>query len=208
MELMKKAPKQASNKADDKEMSEMPRTSGHLVDLIRKEDPIVKYPDPVLREVSKPVMKFSDDLPEFVQKMGEIMRAANGVGLAAPQLGILQRVIVYDIGEGFHALVNPKILRARGEQLDPPEGCLSLPGLRGIVKRANEVVVKGFDEHGKPVRIRGEGYTARVIQHEVDHLDGILFIDEGRADPKSLHWATAEELDEEREEGTYEMSRE
>src|SRR5579884_3218837 len=169
-----------------KEMSQMPKVNGRLADMIRKEDPIVKYGDPVLREVSKPVAKIGEDMAEFVQRMGEIMRDANGVGLAAPQLGIAQRVIVYDIGEGFHALINPKILRAKGEQVDPPEGCLSLPGLRGIVKRANEVVVKGLDEHGKPVRIRGEGYTARVIQHEIDHLDGILFID--RADPKSLHW--------------------
>src|SRR5579883_423765 len=206
METTKKTPEAAQNIAEDKEKSEMPKPSGRLVDLIRKEAPIIKYGDPVLREVSKPVTKVPEDMPEFVKQMEEIMRAANGVGLAAPQLGILQRVIVYDIGEGFHALINPKILSARGEQMDPPEGCLSLPGLRGVVKRANEVVVKGLDEHGKPVRIRGEGYTARVIQHEVDHLDGILFID--RADPKSLHWATAEELEEEREEGSYEMTRE
>lgn len=185
----------------------MAKISGRLVDQISSDDdPIVKYGDPVLREVSKPVAKFTEDLPQFVERMGQIMRNANGVGLAAPQLGILQRVIVYDIGEGFHALVNPKILSARGEQTEPPEGCLSLPGLRGVVKRANTVVVKGFDEYGKPVRIRGEGYTARVIQHEVDHLDGILFID--RADPKSLHWATAEELEEEKQDGIYELTQE
>lgn len=188
------------------EKSQMPRNSGRLVDQIRKEEPIVKYPDPVLREIAKPVSKITDDFPEFVERMGEIMRDANGVGLAAPQLGILERVIVYDIGEGFHAIINPKILSARGEQDEPAEGCLSLPGLRGTVNRANEVVVKGFDEHGKPIRIRGVGYTARVIQHEVDHLDGILFID--RADPQSLHYATAEELEEEKEEGVYELTRE
>ncbi len=175
----------------------MIKITGKLADMIRKDDPIVKYGDPVLREVSKPVNKIDEDMPEFVQRMEEIMRAANGVGLAAPQLGILQRVIVYDVGDGLRAVVNPKILRQSGEQLDPPEGCLSLPGLQGVVKRANEVIVKGQDETGKPVRIRAEGYAARVIQHEVDHLDGVLFID--RADPATLHWVTAEEAEEDGE---------
>jgi len=206
MKLLKKAPEAALSTEQTKEMSQMPRVSSRPVDLIRKDEPIVKYPDPVLREVSKPVARITEDYPEFVARMGEIMRDANGVGLAAPQLGILERVIVYDIGEGFHAIINPKILSARGEQVEPPEGCLSLPGLRGTVTRANEIVVKGFDEHGRPIRIRAEGYSARVIQHEVDHLDGILFID--RADPKSLHYASTEELEEEKEEGTYELTRE
>ena len=208
MKLLKRAPAAAQSEEHPKEMSEMPRVAHRLVDLIRDDDPIVKYPDPVLREVSKPVGKITDEYTEFVARMGEIMRDANGVGLAAPQLGILERVIVYDVGEGFHAIINPKILSARGEQMEPQEGCLSLPGLRGTVKRANEIVVKGLDEHGKPIRIRGVGYTARVIQHEVDHLDGILFIDNGRADPESLHYITAEEIEEEKEEGVYELARE
>ena len=127
------------------------------------------------------------------------MRAANGVGLAAPQLGILQRIFVYDAGDGFQALINPKILQRKGEQIGV-EGCLSLPGLQGDVARADEVVVKGVDQFGKPVRIRGDGLTARVIQHEMDHLDGVLFID--RADPASLHWVTAEEAADEEADGT------
>jgi peptide deformylase len=191
---------------ETKGMSEMAKPSGRLVDLIRKDDPIVKYGDPVLRQISKKVTQVPDDMPEFVERMQQIMNAASGVGLAAPQLGILQRVIVYDIGEGSRAIVNPQILKSSGEQTEPAEGCLSIPGLRGIVKRYNEVVVKGLDQYGKPVRIRGEGYTARVIQHEVDHLDGILFID--RAEKETLHWVTAEEVEEEEEEGVAEMARE
>jgi peptide deformylase len=173
--------------------------SAKLSDQIRKEDPIIKYGDPVLRQVSKPVIKVGEDMPDFVDRMKAIMTEANGVGLAAPQLGILQRVIVYDTGDGFQAMVNPKILRASGEQLEPAEGCLSIPGLRGTVKRAEEIVVKALDENGQPIRVRAEGYSARVIQHEVDHLDGILFID--KADPETLHWMTAEEKEEEDREG-------
>ncbi|MDR3710511.1 MAG: peptide deformylase [Capsulimonadaceae bacterium] len=177
-----------------------------LVDHIRKDDPIIKYGDPVLRQVAKRVNQVPDDMPEFVARMGQIMHEANGVGLAAPQLGLSIRVIVYDVGEGFRAIVNPQILKMSGEQFDPPEGCLSLPGLLGVVQRAQNVVVKGLDEYGKPMRIRGEGYTARVIQHEVDHLDGILFID--RAEKDTLHWVTADEEEEEEEEGVLPMTRE
>jgi len=187
-------------------MSDMGKPTGRLADMIRKDDPIVKYGDPVLRQIAKKVTQVPDDMPEFVERMEQIMHAANGVGLAAPQLGILQRVIVYDIGEGCRAVVNPQILKMSGEQTEPAEGCLSIPGLHGTVKRANEVVVKGLDQYGKPVRIRGEGYTARVLQHEVDHLDGILFID--RAEKETLHWVTAEELEEEEAEGVADMARE
>lgn len=173
----------------------MAKPAGKLTDLIRKDDPIVKYEGDgvqILRQTSRPVLKLSEDVAELVAQMEQIMRAANGVGLAAPQLGILQRIFVYDSGDGFQALVNPKILQRRGEQIGV-EGCLSLPGLQGDVARANEVVVKGTDQFGKPVRIRGEALTARVIQHEIDHLDGVLFID--RADPASLHWVTADDTD-------------
>ena len=176
----------------------MARPTGRLVDQIRRQDPIIKYGDPRLRQVSEKVLQVPDDMPEYVRRMEEIMRDANGVGLASPQLGILKRVIVYDVGDGLQAIVNPVIIRSSGEQWEPEEGCLSIPGLRGTVKRAAQVIVKGMDETGKPLRLRAEEYAARVIQHEVDHLDGILFID--RADPSSLHQLTAEELEEERDE--------
>lgn len=188
----------------------MAKPAGRLTDLIRKDDPIVKYEGDgvqVLRQVSRPVLKVTDDIVELVEHMERIMRAANGVGLAAPQLGILQRIFVYDAGDGFQAIINPKILQRKGSQVGV-EGCLSLPGLQGEVERANEVVVKGMDQWGKPVRIRGEGLTARVMQHENDHLDGVLFIDEGRADPATLHWVTAEEAEEEDAEGVGPQTRE
>lgn len=186
----------------------MARAAGRLTDLIRKDDPIVKYEGEgveLLRQTSKPVLKITEDVPELVDQMERIMRAANGVGLAAPQLGILQRIFVYDAGDGFHAIINPKIIARKGEQIGV-EGCLSLPGLQGDVSRAEEVVVKGVDQFGKPVRIRGSELTARVIQHELDHLDGVLFID--RADPTSLHWVTADEADAEEAAGEGPQTRE
>jgi len=186
----------------------MAKAAGRLTDLIRKDDPIVKYDEAqgvhLLRQRSKPVLSVSEDVVELVAHMERIMRAANGVGLAAPQLGILQRIFVYDTGDGFQAVVNPKILGRKGEQVGV-EGCLSIPGLQGDVVRANEVVVKGTDQFGKPVRIRSEGLTARVIQHENDHLDGILFIDRN---PTDLHWVTAEEEDEEEAAGIAGQTRE
>ncbi len=174
-------------------------TAASLSDLIKAEDPIIKYGDPVLRQVAAPVAQVGEDMPGFVQRMEEIMRGAAGVGLAAPQLGISRRVIVYDVGDGIQAMVNPKIVRQSGEQMEPAEGCLSIPGLRGVVKRFDDITVKALDEHGNGIRVRAEGYAARVIQHEVDHLDGILFID--RAEPETLKWITAEDEEEAEEDG-------
>ena len=189
--------------------SEMAKGGGRLTDLIRRDDPIVKFDEAVganvLRQKSKPVLTVNEDVAALIGQMERIMRAANGVGLAAPQLGILQRIFVYDSGDGFQAIINPKILQRKGEQVGV-EGCLSIPGLQGDVLRANEVVVKGVDQFGKPVRIRGEGLTARVIQHENDHLDGVLFID--HADPATLHYVTAEEMEDEAGEGASPQTRE
>ena len=182
----------------------MPRAAGRLTDLIRKDDPIVKYEGEgaaILKQISRPVLKITEDVAELAERMEIIMRAANGVGLAAPQLGILQRIVVYDSGDGFHALVNPKILQRKGSQIGL-EGCLSIPGLQGDVERSAEVVVKGLDQHGRPVRVRADGLTSRVLQHEIDHLDGILFIDR---DPQDLHYVTADEA--EGEDGTGSQAR-
>ncbi len=159
--------------------------------------PIVKYPDPVLNQVAKPVGKPGRETRELVERMKAAMYLFNGVGLAAPQLGVLQRVIIYKIpeeGQPLRVIVDPKIVSAKGEQIGP-EGCLSIPLLQGEVPRAMEVTVKGTDMLGRPFKRRASEFEARVIQHEIDHLDGILFIE--KADPETLHWLTGSEKNEE-----------
>ncbi len=157
-------------------------------------DEIVTYPDRVLGEQAKAVGKVDKKTKELVDAMVKIMREENGVGLAANQVGVLQRVFVYDDGNGLGVLINAKIISRKGEQTGP-EGCLSVPGLQGEVTRANEVVVKGLDENGKEVKIKAEGLLARIFQHEMDHLDGCLFIQ--RADPDTLHYVSDDDEDEE-----------
>ncbi len=147
--------------------------------------------NPVLRQVAKPITRYTQETRQLIERMTEVMRDAHGLGLAAPQIGVSSRIIVYDAGDGVRVLVNPVILKKSGEQDDPPEGCLSIPGLQGVVKRAQELQVQGFDERGRPVKRRAKELEARVIQHEVDHLDGILFID--RADPDTLMWMLGED---------------
>ena len=138
--------------------------------------PIRLFPDPVLREPTKPVDVFDRDLRRFVDNLRETMEEAPGVGLAAPQVGVQSRVLVYDYGEGFNVLVNPVIELHEGAVIEE-EGCLSIPGVYIDVERAKRVVVAGQDERGRELRYEAEDMHARVIQHEVDHLDGILFID-------------------------------
>ncbi len=147
---------------------------------------IVKLGHPALEQVAKPVTRYNTDTHNLIHRMKTTMKEANGLGLAAPQLGVSTRIIVYDSGDGVKVLVNPKIISSKGEQLDPPEGCLSIPGLQGQVLRAKEVRVKGFDERGRAVSRRALDLEARVIQHEVDHLDGILFFQ--KAIPDTLEW--------------------
>ncbi|HVM11772.1 MAG TPA: peptide deformylase [Actinomycetota bacterium] len=138
--------------------------------------PIKTFGDPVLRERARPVETFDDSLQRFAEDMIETMHDAPGVGLAAPQVGRSIRMIVFDVGEGSHALVNPVLSGFEGEQVGE-EGCLSIPGLYFPVKRARRVVCEARDTAGRPVRIEGEDLLARVLQHEVDHIDGVLFVD-------------------------------
>lgn len=139
---------------------------------------IVKDPDPILREKSKPVPKITPNIHKLLNDMADTMYDAEGVGLAAPQIGILKRVIVMDVGDehGLIELINPEIIEKEGEQFGP-EGCLSIPGLRGDVRRAERVKVKGLNRDGEEIVIEGTDLLARCIQHEVDHLDGILYTD-------------------------------
>ncbi|MFZ7103120.1 MAG: peptide deformylase [Peptococcaceae bacterium] len=140
---------------------------------------IVKKEDALLREKSKRVVKITPNIIKLVNNMLETMYDANGVGLAAPQVGVLKRIIVIDAGEGPVALINPEILSAEGEEIDV-EGCLSCPGIIGDVSRARKVKVKGLDPEDREVVIEGEGLLARALQHEIDHLEGVLFIDKAQ----------------------------
>lgn len=132
--------------------------------------------DEVLRKKSKMVDKFDDKLKMLIEDMIETMYSANGVGLAAPQIGILKRIAVVDIGEGVIKLINPEIIEYEGKNKDT-EGCLSIPNTRGIVERPDRVVVKALNENGEEFVVEGEGFLARALCHEIDHLDGILYID-------------------------------
>jgi peptide deformylase len=138
-----------------------------------------KLGDPVLRAKALPVERFDEALAREVERMGELMHDALGVGLAATQLGVLHRVLVYRAyaEDPLTALVNPVIEWSSEERESAEEGCLSLPGVHVEVERAARVRVSARDEHGEPLEIEAEGLPARVIQHEVDHLDGILILD-------------------------------
>lgn len=141
---------------------------------------VVLTGDPVLRRIAHPVKEVNDNIKKLLNNMAETMYHAKGVGLAAPQVGISKRVIVVDIGEGLYKLVNPEIVASSGIQ-DGPEGCLSVPEVIGDVKRSEHVTVKALDENGEAVSIEASGFLARAFQHEIDHLNGILFTDKATA---------------------------
>ena len=132
--------------------------------------------DAVLRKKSNYVKKVNRNIIDLIRDMADTMYHANGVGLAAPQVGIAKRVITIDIGTGLISLINPEIVEQKGEQKDI-EGCLSIPGIVGEVIRPNWVRVRGLNEKGEDVELEGTGLLARAFCHEIDHLDGILFID-------------------------------
>jgi peptide deformylase len=142
---------------------------------------ILIYPDPFLQKKAAPVSLVNDGIRDLVRDMFETMRAASGVGLAATQIGVGKRVIVVDVSPVEKeiaplALVNPRIVESRGMVVGV-EGCLSIPGVEGEVPRGEVVLVKAQDDQGKPVQITARGLLARALQHEIDHLDGVLFID-------------------------------
>lgn len=154
---------------------------------------VVKYGEPgyeVLKAIAEPISSVDTSIHDLINEMADIMYCAHGVGLAAPQVARSLRLLVYDSGDGLKALINPEIFKSKGEQYEPEEGCLSIPGLRGVVKRAKEISVKALDSEGRPIRFRAIDFEARVIQHEIDHLNGVLFID--LADPATLHMVAAD----------------
>lgn len=143
---------------------------------------IVFLGDPVLREPTPEVEAFDDELKALVDDLFATMAAAEGAGLAAPQVGVSRRVCVVDVRhvEGDHAriaLVNPRVAESSSEREREPEGCLSIPGVTEVVNRPARVVVEGLTPDGEPVRVEAEGLYARALQHEIDHLDGVLFVD-------------------------------
>ena len=138
---------------------------------------ICKVGDEVLRKVCRPVEKITPRTLTLLDDMTETMRRANGVGLAAPQVGVLRRIVVIEVEEGnVLELINPKIIATAGEQVGA-EGCLSVPGRTGIVKRPNHVTVRALDRHGNEIEVKGSELLARALCHEIDHLDGKLYLD-------------------------------
>jgi peptide deformylase len=153
---------------------------------------IVTLPDPVLRRKAHPVTKFDKNLQTLIDDMIETMRDAPGVGLAAPQVGISERVIVVEYAEPeetedgqepkevepkLYVMVNPEIVKASQETESGVEGCLSIPNLVGEVERTYEVRIKGQNRHGQSMKLKVEGWLARIFQHEIDHINGVLFTD-------------------------------
>jgi peptide deformylase len=138
--------------------------------------PIVTEPNPLLRQKAQPVKKITKRIKKLAQNMLATMYAAEGVGLAGPQVGVGERIIVIDVGDGPLVLLNPEIISSKGQNRDV-EGCLSIPGCNGYVTRAAQVKVAGVNLEGSQVELEGEGLLARALQHEIDHLEGVLFVD-------------------------------
>ena len=136
---------------------------------------IVKEPDERLKKVCRPVKEITPHILTLLDDMAETMNFAEGVGLAAPQVGVLRRIVVIDVGEGLIELINPEIIAFSGEQTGP-EACLSCGERRGIVTRPSKVTVRALDRYGKMQEYTGEGLLARAFCHELDHLDGVLFL--------------------------------
>lgn len=144
---------------------------------------IRKLGDDILRKKSRTVDKIDDRIKTLLDDMVETMYHAQGVGLAAPQVGILKRVVVIDVGDerGVLKLINPEIVESEGIQIDV-EGCLSVPNMRGNVERPKQVVVRALNENGGQIKIEGTGLLAVALCHEIDHLNGILFVDKIKED--------------------------
>ncbi|HMD82761.1 MAG TPA: peptide deformylase [Anaerolineales bacterium] len=167
---------------------------------------IVTLPEPVLKRKAHAVTKFDKNLQTLIDDMIETMRAAPGVGLAAPQIGLSERIIVIEYLENEEdedkedapkkvwAVLNPEIIKTSEETLMGVEGCLSIPNLVGEVERHAAVQVKGLNRHGKPTKIKAKGWLARIFQHEIDHLNGVLFTDRA-----TRVWKPEEEVDAEQE---------
>ena len=132
--------------------------------------------DPVLRSEAKKVKKITEKTIDLLDNMAETMYEAEGIGLAAPQVGVLQNIFIVDVGNGLIEMINPEIIEREGNAI-MEEGCLSVPEETGAVVRAEKIVIKAFNREGKKIKIKAEGLLARAMQHEYDHLKGVLFTD-------------------------------
>ena len=147
--------------------------------------PVLKMGHPILRQVAMPVTQFGSELAALIADMDETMRSLQGAGLAAPQIGVSQRIVIFELQENpryphvapvpYTVLINPQLTPLGDEMTEGWEGCLSVPGMRGLVPRYHRLRYQGVDQHGAPIDRTVEGFHARVVQHEVDHLDGILY---------------------------------
>ena len=167
---------------------------------------IVTLPEPVLRRKARPVTTFDKGLQTVIEDMIETMRDAPGVGLAAPQIGLSERIIVVEYYQREEdeeneeapkkvwAMINPEIVKSSEETLLGVEGCLSIPGLVGEVERHAAVQVRGLNRHGKPMKVKAEGWLARIFQHEIDHLNGVLFTERA-----TRVWRPSQEVEQDQE---------
>jgi len=153
---------------------------------------VVAGTDDVLRKHARKVERFDKRLWTLLDDMADTMYDADGAGLAAPQVGILKRAVVIDVGEGLIELVNPEFVSAEGSMINA-EGCLSVPGRRGTVERPEKVVVRAQDRKGREIEVEGEGFLAMALCHEIDHLDGVIYTD------KMIEDVTDQEMEEEDE---------
>lgn len=159
------------------------------------------FGDPVLRTRAEPVLVIDDEIRDICELMVEVMIRRNGVGLAAPQIGISKRIFVLDADDEFHILINPELVERSEEIEESTEGCLSVPGVDAPVSRSIRVVVEGLNLKGEKIRLEGEGLMARAIQHEMDHLNGSLFLDQLSAARKQSLLREYQRVKKEREEG-------
>ena len=153
---------------------------------------ILTYPDKFLRQPTKPVLDIDSVIQELIDDMADTMYEAPGVGLAAIQVGSDQRILIYDglpgeVNRSLEVLINPKIVDREGELISQDEGCLSVPDFRADLRRTESILVEGLDREGKPIQIEADGYLAIVLQHEIDHLNGKLFIDHLSALKRELY---------------------
>lgn len=153
---------------------------------------IMEGSNPRLRGKTRPVKEITDHIVDILDDMIETLHEAEGVGLAAPQIGVLRRIVVIDIGDGPIELINPEIISQEGSEMRV-EGCLSFPNISGWVERPTRVVFRGLNRNGEEKTYEGTGLMAQAVSHELDHLDGVLFVD------KVERWCTDEELEEDEE---------